>query len=556
MSAEPAPQVSVSSSSFWARNAYVLLPSLLYIVLLTPVVAYQLPAYESHLGETYQPLRALKFFKSKGDSYHKYGPMPNYLLAPGYGVSLGYWYATGSFKSPSDDFPYGFQNPLRQLTILIAQGRILFSMMGVIAFAILAVVLRRVGVNRWPIAIAPMVCLVTNVPVLHNLPSARPDSPMLTFVALALALYLWILHRGLTPWRGFWLSVFAVCAISSKELAGPLFVFPYMALIWMGWRESRDDAATRGRYVYGLGAALITGPVLYLLLNVVYAPSTWLKRMEFWVGGAGADDAVWGSEASFADHLSGVAIRLWSNFGPAGVVVVVVAVALLLLHRPKHWLAYALPILSVMLLGLLPMGYSADRFYTIAALSAVPVVALGLDAGMKTVASRKVLLALSIFCIVVNVHYATFAWISLSQSSEVLREKHAQANVKEGERINLLTLAPRVEGKSRLEWMGFDLDPRPIHEISADAEGRPDWIYVNAGTLGFIEDSAQFPARAEMLKEESGFDIETWPGMEGAGYRLAESLNPTTPGWFPYTFMHAVRGRMGGNTLLVYRITD
>ena len=71
-----------------AGAAYVWLPMLLVVALAAPSIGYLLPSYACYLGESYQPLRALRFFSSLGQDFHKYGPMTNLLLAPGYGLSL------------------------------------------------------------------------------------------------------------------------------------------------------------------------------------------------------------------------------------------------------------------------------------------------------------------------------------------------------------------------------------------------------------------------------------------------------------------------------------
>lgn len=75
-----------------------------------------------NLGESYQPRRILAFFNSPGQRFHKYGVMPNVLLAPGYALSLGYWNLQGSFADLSEDFPYRFKNPLEQIGFLILLG--------------------------------------------------------------------------------------------------------------------------------------------------------------------------------------------------------------------------------------------------------------------------------------------------------------------------------------------------------------------------------------------------------------------------------------------------
>ena len=115
----------------------VWVPMLLLLIYTAPFIPFLLPSKADHLGEIYQPLQALKFFATRGTTYHKYGPAPNFILAPVYGPTLGYWYVTGSLSKPSDDFPYGFSDPLPQLGFLILEHRLVFLTLGLVAFAYL-----------------------------------------------------------------------------------------------------------------------------------------------------------------------------------------------------------------------------------------------------------------------------------------------------------------------------------------------------------------------------------------------------------------------------------
>ena len=149
--------------------------------------------------------------------------MPNFILAPVYGPTLGYWYLTGSLSKPSDDFPYGFSDPLPQLGFLILEHRLFFLVLGLAAFAYLGHCLAMVTDSPLARAPAMLFCVATNYPFIVSLPTARPDSPMLSFLAAALGVYLVIVYKGLTPARAFWLSIFAVLSISSKDILAAVF---------------------------------------------------------------------------------------------------------------------------------------------------------------------------------------------------------------------------------------------------------------------------------------------------------------------------------------------
>ena len=61
------------------------------------------------------------------------------------------------------------------------------------------------------------------------------------------------------------------------------------------------------------------------------------------------------------------------------------------------------------------------------------------------------------------------------------------------------------------------------------------------------------PARAAMMKRESGVDANQWSGIEQLGYRLDQTIKPATPVWFPFDWMPSVREWKQRRQVLVYR---
>ena len=110
-----------------------LLPLLVYVA---PFISFMLPSRMDHLGEVYQPLQALKFFATRGTTYHKYGPcqISSWLPSMAY---PGVLVLDRSLSKPSDDFPYGFSHSLPQLGFLILEHRLFFLVLGLAAFAYL-----------------------------------------------------------------------------------------------------------------------------------------------------------------------------------------------------------------------------------------------------------------------------------------------------------------------------------------------------------------------------------------------------------------------------------
>lgn len=547
---------SRAHSSALHRLAPLWAPLLILAILAGPSVTFLLPATQDYLDEIYQPLQALKFFKSKGKAYHKYGPAPNFILAPGYAASLAYWKVTGSFNKPSEDFPYGFKRPFQQMGFMIFQARALFLVIGLVGFAALAHALGRATGRPWAVGLALLFTLATNYAVAIALPTPRPDSAMLGFAALALASYVNILFRGLTAWRAAWMSLLAVVAISSKELAGPMFVLPYLGLIALAWREGDAQPGGGGRATTAVIYSVATGVVAYCLLNIVYAPATWLQRMRFWIGGPGIDAEVWGGGGLRA-QVVGTLECLLNNLGPGGAIVTITGGIALLVLRPRRWVMLILPAVSVFALGLARIQYPADRFYTIFCLALFPVVACGLAAMIGAAGFarlRPIAAGAFVLLAIVNAWWATFSWHAPRGTFEYVSERHAQAHVaKDRQRVALFNTFPWNKGSTRLDHLGFKVDPRSIQQVAARPADRPDWLYSTQGKSMFLEHAKSMPARAQLIKKESGFDVSNWRGVEGIGYALAETIVPSTPGWFAFDWMPAVKEWKQRRAVQVFR---
>jgi len=548
------------------RDALWLAVPLVVLTLYTaPLVGYMLPGFQSFLGENYQPLRALKFYASLGGDFHKYGPMVNFLLLPFYGPTFVYWWLTGAFEGPSGDFPYGLVDPLGQLSFLIMGGRIFFLGIGLVLYGSLLVALRRVGFDVRIVALAFLACVATDQPVAYHLANDRPDGPAYAFLAAALAVYVLMLYRGITLARGVLLSLFAVCSISSKEMAGPTFVLPYLGLGALLYAEGRRAPERRRELVRIASSSLATGVGSYLLLNVVYAPQVWWLRMSHWLGGAGTSKDVWieggGEVVTQGTRLETILEGLLGALGPGGCAIALVALIALAVHRPRHALPMLLPFLSLTLLGFWPLAFPGDRFYAFGGVALVPPVVLGLTALARGLAERPlvrgVALAGMTVALAVNALYANWTWLVLDFLPEKVME---QALLDERPRfagsLNVLAVHPAVPGKSRLEVMGFVVDPRSAAELAAAPPAeRPDRIYTSSGNLQFIEHAAASEARAELLRAQ-GFEIRNWPGLAGLGYRRIAEIAPALPAWFPFGWMDSVHWRVSRAPILVYERID
>jgi hypothetical protein len=533
------------------------IPYLLAVVLLAvyvaPSVGYQLPNYRSNLSEEYQPLQALKFFATKGAAFHKYGPMENFILAVPYGVTLEYWKVTGQLTHFSAAYPFGFIDPLRQFGVLHLEGRILFVLLSTLLFYFFCNRLEAITSSWLIVTIAVLACVVTNVPLLTEVPVPRPDSAMNFFGAAALGLYVTIVFKGLNPVRAFCLSLFAVFAVTAKELAGTMFVLPYVGLLWTEWRGTTSKSDRRNFWRSAL-VLIGTGIVGYGLVNIVYAPNTWVERMNFWIFGPGIDSQVWADTTVF-EPIKGIAACMLDNLGPGGTVLVFASAVFFFLRRPPHWLLLSLPVLSLFLLGLLRMGYQEDRFYTLAAISLCPMVVAGLAVAAETLKKRRIFEPIVVtvgLLVFANAFYATATWLILGQKSDTLMEKEVRAYACPHARVWVFDTFPSAPA-SRYTLLGYTYDGRSANQvIKSPADQLPQVIMSAASVLQFLEDARGKPARAAMIKRESGFDVATWRGIKALGYPKVSTVVPQFPRWFCFGWMPTVKTFIDRNIVVIY----
>lgn len=522
-------------------------------MLAAPLVGHGLPDYESHLGEEYQPLKALKFFHSRGREFHKWGPADNFLYAPGYALSLLYWKHEGTFGPPRHRFPYGFHQPLQQLTVLILQSRIILVSFVLLSLGLLGANLVAAGFSRLATFLALLLCAASNPVLVWQAVILKGDGPMIAFSSLALGTYVLIVQRGMTIARALWLATFIAWAVSSKEIAVPLFALPCLGLAFEGFRRSNTpELRGNNRRAVVLGLVALVG--WYGLLNVIYAPSTWLKRMGH-LAGIGKDPAIWGApNRSAADYALEIIRALSNNLGPAGLLAAAGSIALLLALRPKGSWSLALPLVSFVLLGLLPVGYVPDRFALPAALAAVPLVTRAIDVVRQQIPRWSWGLSIALGALsAVNLFYANIAWLRLRSQPEDLIEAYVRAKLTRDELFAVFSLWPRITGKSRLELLGYNLDTRPIGTVIRKQGELPKTVLVHNDLKRWIEDFSSRPKRAAMVAEETGFEAADWESFKALGYRLTDTLSSRLPDWYPFRWM-PIAAESNARTVLVYRL--
>ena len=233
--------------------------------------------------------------------------------------------------------------------------------------------------SSWLLITAISVALIaSNYNYNAILSSTRPDALMMAFGTLFMAVYLDAVMDGLTLRRGVFLGLCAVSSVSSKELIYAMFVLPVLFLIVRA-ALGKDPAMRPGKPL--LRWALITGLVTfgaYALINIVYAPHTWVARMRYWISGEGLDPSIWGSYSAATILRNGLLCTL-ENLGVGGVVLVAVAVVALLVERPRYTLALSMPASASLLLTIAQIRYTEIRYFIRFPLRCPRWLLLGLD---------------------------------------------------------------------------------------------------------------------------------------------------------------------------------
>ena len=527
----------------WAstRQACILLPALVLLLGSVPYIGFLLPnTDDNQVAHSCQPLKTLRFFHSRGQDVHKWGPVPNFLYAPAYGALLLYWHSAGTFTDPSGDYPYGLTQPHEQLGTLIFVGRLIVLVVGVAGLVWLTRELARASRAPWSTALIMTTLASTDPELVVRLGSTSVDGPMMAFLGAALAAYVIVVFGGLNKRRGAMLSVLAVCSLSCKELTAPLFILPYLGLAFRGWLQSRGDPQQRRRFVGDYGVTVLVGVLAYALLNVVYAPASWLERMDIVFFGTLKDPAIWASADQTAlSYFDGSLFAVVATLGYGGTALLLLAAVLTVWPRPRHALLAWLPFVSHVVLIYLTAGYMPTYFMLPTTyLAAIPVVVV-LSSSMRAlrirdrgpmlrgalVASGLVLLALD-----AAGGMSTAAAMRYATCSKMV-EDYVVAHV---DKTTLICQADHTRcnpGSTRLAYLGYNVDDRSVGDLVSHPDALPELVFADQEWLEWTEDVKRLPARAKALAADwSGFfDYSQFNGFESLGYRPLLTLEPRLP---------------------------
>lgn len=531
-------------------------------VLAAPSVTFLLPNTQTLQVEDYQPLKTLKFFKNRGQSYHKYGPMTNFVLAPGYAATLGWWQLNQDFENPSEDFPYGFKRPIQQMTMLMLQGRALFLLLGLCAIVWL-MFQARLMTHSLGVLFAAGTLLIATAPFLaQRLAITRPDALLFTFLAICLGLYLKMLYLGFSRKRVVAFAVFVMFAITSKEIAGTILILPVLGILWIAFRGVRAGHIKAGHAMSSLVIAAIVGVVVYALLNIVYAPDIWLERMRFWLYGWNPS-AIWSNgiaegTVTRLDVAWEMAAEIFSHLGFGGSLITLVALLALVLLRPKNWLLLLLPLFGYLFLSMVPLGYvpQPQYFITLPILLLLPVVAglAALTTNMRFTGSSATASVAVVTLLVLDSIHSTFAWHGLNMRYAALVDSYVSENIDKTTSFSELMRTDAEPKRNYFDFRGYEFDRRGVGSLlsATDLSDRPKVLIVERGLENWLNDAKDRPARAEMIGDEDAIDISKWNGVEALGYRLDKEVEALPPKWYPFNFMRRMQWLRQHRSIRVY----
>jgi hypothetical protein len=155
---------------------YYTLPILILLIYAHSLIYFYLPNNTDTLDESFEPVKTLKFVHDWGRAVHKWGPMTNLVYAPVYAPFVAYWFWTGDLKSPSTEYPYGFQRPMEQMGALIEVGRVAGLLVGLVATAVYGRSLFQLTGSRLAVFLALMLCMTLSPPLIVSFVSTKPDA--------------------------------------------------------------------------------------------------------------------------------------------------------------------------------------------------------------------------------------------------------------------------------------------------------------------------------------------------------------------------------------------
>jgi hypothetical protein len=500
---------------------------------------FLLPAAHDILTESYEPTKTLRFFYTHGHAQHKWGPMTGFVFAPVYTALLLFYHLTGQLGRISSTYPFGFANPIRDLGTLILAARITTLFGALAGVYYLTRTLQRHLASTFGPVLGVLLSCSTSMVLLEALVDTNPNGLMIAFFFFALANYASIVLGGLTKRRAIGLAFFYVASLSCKELTSLTFVLPYLALIALAIYGVRKNAKDGRRDLGIIALSCCSAFGFYLLINVIYAPGSWVERMRY-VFGPLKDPAIWASaNQTYSVYMLQALWAVAGSLGWAGVLVLIVSIVATARRPSSRLLLLWLPFFSHLVLTVATAGYMPPYFMLPLGPALCLPAAFVVSRMIKAAKLSESLQAISFTALT-----AVCAWMAFCATG-LVRYTHSDSLVRDaitekiapGARINVVNLFSGNGGLPEPTIRGAVLlDPRPLFEIiRAPIDDRPDYLLVSSEGQAWQREIKTRPARAAMLKKQIGFDYGDFASYESLGYELTGVMRPALPAWcLPY----------------------
>jgi len=314
----------------------------------------------------------------------------------------------------------------------------------------------------------------------------------------------------------------------------------------------------RRPFLRAYAVALLVGIGAYCIVNVIYAPGAWLAHIKFWTTGAGKDPSVWAASG----YTKGQYIRdgfknILFNLGPGGAFAVLGAILGSFFYRSKAIVWAWVPFVVYAAVIFATAGYMPRYFFLpVTILGALPValVLAQLEASWATRPPLRIAVA-ALLCIAValNLWDANIAWAQARQRPEWMIE-YAAEGIPKTQSISLANPWRVAAGSSRLAYLGYRVDDRPLGALMQHTGDLPDYVLISRVWENWMMDFKHRPSRND-LYEQTGYSYSSFAGIRPLGYELVNTLHPPVPGFlqpalalWPANITEDVT-----NDLLVYR---
>jgi hypothetical protein len=404
-----------------------------------------------------------------------------------------------------------------------------------------------------------LLSLSTSIVLLETLVDTNPNGLMIAFLLFALANYAVIILSGFSKGRAIAMAFFYIASLSCKELTSVTFILPYLALIALGVFGLQRNTVEGRRDLQIIVLSCLSAFGFYILINVVYAPGSWVERMRY-VFGPLKDPAIWAAPSqTYASYLLQSLWAVSGSLGWAGVFVLTVSIVGTVTYPSWRLLLLWMPFLSHLIFTIATAGYMPPYFMVPLGPALCLPSAFVLSRLIETSTVPKSLQAatftiLAAFC----------AWMSFCATG-LYRYTHTGSLIRtavieripSGSTVNVVNLFSNNGGLPETTTRrNVSFDPRALFEIiGAPISNRPDYLLVSSEGQAWERDVKARPVRAAMLKSQIGFDYSDFTSFESLGYELTGVIHATLPAWCqPYAVADGSRHLK--ENLLIYRLRD